>query len=270
MLTDPHDTRVRQARRLAKPAGRARQRRFLVEGRQAVAEALAGAAGGDVVVDTLFVTPSAARRYPDLVGRAEQAGVAVHAGSERVLAALSDTVTPQGVVAVCGFLDRPLADVLARDARLVALLADVRDPGNAGSVVRAADAAGADAVMFSHGSVDPYNAKVVRASVGGLFHIPLVVGSRLPEAFAAFRSAGLQVLAADGAGEWDLDAAEAAGRLAGPTVWVFGNEAWGLPSPLLAAADAVVRIPIHGRAESLNLATAAALCLYASARAQRR
>lgn len=269
-LTDPRAPRVREARRLTRRGQRAEQRRFLAEGAPAVAEALAAAAAGEVAVHGLFVTTSAADRHHDLVALAGRSGVPVHTGSDRVLAALSDTVTPQGLVAVCGYLDRPLDAVLSGSPRLVAVLADVRDPGNAGSVVRAADAAGADAVVFSRGSVDPYNAKVVRASVGGVFHLPLVTDADLPGCFAALRAAGLQVLAADGAGAVDLDAAEAEGLVGRPTAWVFGNEAWGLPSPLREAADAVVRIPIHGRAESLNLATAAALCLYASARAQRR
>jgi TrmH family RNA methyltransferase len=146
------------------------------------------------------------------------------------------------------------------------LLAEVRDPGNAGSVIRAADAVGADAAVFSSGSVDPYNGKVVRSSVGGLFHLPLVTGLPPLDVVRRVQSAGLQVLAADASGAVDLDQAERSGRLARPTAWLFGNEAWGLPEELREAADSVVRVPIYGRAESLNLATAAALCLYASAR----
>jgi RNA methyltransferase, TrmH family len=134
-------------------------------------------------------------------------------------------------------------------------------------VIRAADAAGADAVVFAGDSVDPYNGKAVRASVGGLFHLPIVTGVSVDAAIGALRAAGLGVLVAAGTGDTDLDTSDLLDR---PTAWVFGNEAWGVPVDTVRAADAAVRIPIYGRAESLNLATAAALCLYASARAQRQ
>jgi RNA methyltransferase, TrmH family len=164
-----------------------------------------------------------------------------------------------------------LTDVVAGGPRLVVLLHEVRDPGNAGAVIRVADAAGADAVVLSAASVDVGNDKVVRASTGSVFHLPVVAGLPTLVAVDDLRAAGLQVLAADlGPASIDLDDAADSGRLDAPTAWLFGNEAHGLPEPVLAAADAVVRVPIHGRAESLNLATAAAVCLYASAGAQRR
>jgi TrmH family RNA methyltransferase len=192
-------------------------------------------------------------------------GVRVTVVEERALELLSDSVSPAGVVALCRYVDVPLADVV-RSARLVAICADVRDPGNAGTVIRCADAAGADGVVLAGSSVDAYNAKTVRASVGSLFHLPVAVEPSAEAAVRAAREAGLTVLAADGAGEVGLyDAA-----LAGPTAWLFGNEARGLPEQLAALADHRVAIPIHGRAESLNLSTAAALCLYESARAHRR
>jgi TrmH family RNA methyltransferase len=186
------------------------------------------------------------------------------------MSSVAATVTPQGVVAVARFRDVPLADVVASRPRLVAILAAVRDPGNAGTVLRAADAAGADAVVLTDASVDPYNGKCVRASAGSLFHLPFVVGATAADAVAALRGAGMRVLAAAGSAPTDIDALDDAGGLAGPVAWLFGNEAWGLPDELLALADDAVRVPIHGRAESLNLATAATICLYASARAQRR
>jgi TrmH family RNA methyltransferase len=263
----PHQ-RVTAARRLLKRSFRERDRAFLAEGPQAVREALApeSAAG----VRELFVSPDAEARNPELVRAAEDCGIPVHRLGADVLAGLSQTVTPQGVVAVCDLIDVPLAQALAARPRLVAVLAQVRDPGNAGTVVRAADAAGADAVVLTSASVDPYNGKCVRASAGSLFHLPLVAGIAVEDAVAGLRAAGLQVLAADGAGSRDLDEAADEGLLTAPTAWIFGNEAWGLPAEVAALADHVVRVPIHGRAESLNLATAAAVCLYASARAQRR
>ncbi len=218
----------------------------------------------------LFATAVALARHPDIRDLAHSAGVPVSEVTPRAAASLSETTTPQGLVAVCPLLDVPLATALAGSPALVVVLADVRDPGNAGAVLRSADAAGADAVVFAGDSVDPYNGKAVRASAGSLFHLPVVRGADLPATVAAARDAHLAVLAADGAGEADLDHLEDDGTLGAPTAWLFGNEAWGLPDPVGALADIRVRIPIHVRAESLNLAAAAAVCLFASARVLRR
>jgi RNA methyltransferase, TrmH family len=234
-----------------------------------VREALAWP-GDPAVVTELLVTAALWSRYDDLIERASGQAVPVHAVSGDVMAELAQTVTPQGVLAVCRFVDIPLQQLVAAAPRLVALLANVRDPGNAGTVLRTADAAGADGVIFSDSSVDPYNSKCVRASAGSLFHLPLVVGSGLQAACSALRDAGLQILAAEGGAGRELDELELDGALGRPTAWMFGNEAWGLPDDLLALADQAVAVPIYGRAESLNLAAAAAVCLYESARAHRR
>jgi RNA methyltransferase, TrmH family len=227
-------------------------------------------------VTDLFVTGPARGRHADLVAVAEDAGVPVHVVSGEVMGELAQTVTPQGLLAVCGFVDVPLAEVASElkvrvDHRtgLVALLANVRDPGNAGTVLRTADAAGAQAVVFADASVDPYNGKCVRASAGSLFHLPVVAGARLEDAVVAMREAGLRIVAADGRASSSLDDPDVLARLSEPTAWLFGNEAWGLPPDLVALADEPVAVPIYGKAESLNLAAAAAVCLYASARAQR-
>jgi TrmH family RNA methyltransferase len=188
---------------------------------------------------------------------------------EAAMASLSETVHPQGVVAVCRTLDVALADVLAPDPALIVVCADIRDPGNAGTVIRCADAAGAQGVVMAGETVDVYNGKAVRASAGSLFHLPVSVQPDRAATVRELRASGLTVLAADGYGEVDLDDAQDSGVLAGRTAWLLGNEAWGLPAEVAELADHRVRIPIHGRAESLNLATAAAVCLYASARAQR-
>ena len=257
--------RLKAARRLTKRAFRQSERAFLAEGPQAVAEALATGAR----VTGLFVTAPAQARHAGLVARAAGAGVDVQVVSGEVMSELAQTVTPQGLLAVCDFVDVPLGQVTAARPRLVALLANVRDPGNAGTVLRTADAAGADAVVFADASVDPYNGKCVRASAGSLFHLPLVAGTRLPEAVTALKQAGLRIVAADGRAETTLDDPGIRASLATPTAWLFGNEAWGLPPDLLALADESVAVPIYGRAESLNLAAAAAVCMYASASALR-
>jgi RNA methyltransferase, TrmH family len=260
-----HSPRLKAARRLNKRAFRQRERAFLAEGPQAVAEAFHCGAQ----ITDLFVTVPARTRHRDLVAAIAAAGIPVHVVSGEVMDELAQTVTPQGLLAVCGFIDVPLAEVARAAPALVALLANVRDPGNAGTVLRTADAAGAHAVVFADASVDPYNGKCVRASAGSLFHLPVVAGTRLEEAVVTLREAGLRIVAADGRSGRSLDDPEVQARLAGPTAWMFGNEAWGLPPELVALADEPVAVPIYGRAESLNLAAAAAVCLYASARARK-
>jgi TrmH family RNA methyltransferase len=262
---------VRSVRSLAGRSARQRARRFVAEGPQAVREAVAAGAVRD-----LYTTPDAAGLHHEIVAAAAASGATVRPVTPEVLAAMADTVTPQGLLAVCVPVNVPLDKVISTHPLLVAVLAQVRDPGNAGTVIRAADAAGADAVILTDSSVDVHNPKCVRATAGSLFHLPIVTGVPLVEAIARLRGSGLTVYAADGAGELDLDVlADAASRgdpagLAGPTAWLFGNEAWGLPEEDRALADAAVRVPVHGAAESLNLGTAATVCLYASARAQRR
>jgi RNA methyltransferase, TrmH family len=286
-LTNPRAERVKAVRALSGRSVRLRTGRFLVEGPQSVREVVREAA--DRVRD-VYVTPAAAERYADVVADAVGHGVRVHDATDEVVAAMSPDA--QGLLAVAETHDPGLAAVLARRPLLVAVLARVRDPGNAGTVIRAADAAGAGAVVLTAESVDVHNPKVVRSTAGSLFHLPVTAGSSLADVTTALRAAGLQVLAADGSGEHDLDelldvvpvpardgtppgaGPRPSGRgdlpdLTRPTAWVFGNEAWGLPAEDRALADAVVRVPIRGRAESLNLATAATVCLYASSRAQR-
>lgn len=253
--------RVVAARKLLRRAGRDRAGRFLVEGAQAVREALAHG-----VVHELFVTDEAAARHPELLDGAGRVTVV----DARAAASLSETVTPQGIVAVCELLDVPVADALRGTPRLVAVCAGVADPGNAGTIVRVADAAGADAVLLAGDTVDPHNGKAVRASTGSVFHLPLARDRDTAAVLDACRAAGLTLLVADGGGELDLLDPAADPVLAGPVAWIFGGEAHGVPEAVAAAADHRVRVPIPGRAESLNLATAAAVCLYASVAAARR
>lgn len=263
-FTSIRSPRIKGARRLAKRAFRQRERRFLAEGPQAVREALAS----PEVVQELYSTAEAMHRHAALIHDAEATGIPVHRVTLEVMGELAQTVTPQGLLAVCSFIDVPLAEL--GPIRLAAVLSHVRDPGNAGTVLRTADAAGADVVIFTDASVDPYNGKCVRASAGSLFHLPVVVGPRIDEVVRYLRDSGAAILAADGGGDRDLDSMADSGGLAGPVAWVFGNEAWGLPEETVALTDGAVSVPIYGEAESLNLATAAAVCLYTTAREQRR
>lgn len=230
-------------------------------------DALTWAAEAPGRVHDLFLTDAVADRDPTLADRATDVGVRVARVTEKAAAGLSDTVTPQGVVAVCTTVTVDLDDALAGAPRLVTVLVGVADPGNAGTVIRTSDAAGADAVVLAGDAVDPHNGKCVRSTMGSLFHVPLAVSRDVDAVVGALRERGLTLLAAAGDGETVLDAG-ADPLLARPTAWLFGSEAHGLDTDTATAADHRVRVPIHGRAESLNLATAAAVCLYASARAQ--
>ncbi len=249
---------------LARRSSRQKAGRFLVEGPQGVREAVRWRP--DLVVD-VYVTSEAAHRYAaDIVEPATAAGLFVHEVSDEVLAAMCDADAPQGIAAVCRVPESSLDAVLADGPRLLVLLTNVRDPGNAGTVIRGADATGAAAVLVSEASVDVFSPKVVRSTVGSVFHLPVVTGLDTETTIARLRADGIRVIAADGAGEQLLGAVD----LTPPHAWVMGNEAWGLPQETRALCDEVVRVPIWGKAESLNLAMAATVCLYASAGAQNR
>jgi TrmH family RNA methyltransferase len=265
MIDNPRSPRVRAVAKLAKRDARLETGLFLLEGPQAVAEALTFRP--ELVIE-LFATPTALERYSDISTAADNAGIDIEFVSEQVLESMADTVTPQGLIAVCRQFPTSLKDILSGEPKLIAILEEVRDPGNAGTIIRAADAAGADAVIFTGRSVDLYNPKVVRSTTGSLFHLPVAVGIELETVVERVRAAGLRILAADIKGD-DLLDARRSGTLAGPTAWLFGNEARGLSEEHFALADGAITVPIYGHAESMNLATAASVCLYESAFAQR-
>lgn len=213
------------------------------------------------VVSEVFATEAAAHRFSALL-----ADASVDLVTDKAAKALSDTVTPVGLVAVCELPEVSPAGVLAASPRLVAVAVETSDPGNAGTLIRIADAMGADAVILAGDSVDPYNAKCLRSSAGSIFSIPVARAPETADLIPDLVSAGLVVLAATLSGEVSLDDAD----LDGPTAWLFGSEAHGLPAEVAAAADVQVTIPMAGGAESLNVAAAAAICLYQSAAAHRR
>lgn len=263
-LSNPRADRMKQVRTLAGRSARLRAHRFLVEGPQGVREAIRFAA--PAVLD-VYVTDVANARSPEIAGEALDAGLRVHGCSPEVVDAMSGDA--QGILAVVG-LEYAEGAALPSLPRLVAILADARDPGNAGTVIRTADAAGADAVILAGESVEATNPKVLRSSAGSYFHLPVIEGLTLEEAVTSARAAGLRILATDGSGDVVLGSGAASTPdLAEPTAWIFGNEARGLSRQDLALADTTLRIPMYGRAESLNLGAAAALCLFASASAHR-
>lgn len=284
LMQNPRAERVRAVAALAGRAARRRSGTFVVEGPQSCREALRAHLGEGLertraqwrpgaVLTQLFVAPDLFARDPglgDLVTRLHDLTgpdrVLVREATDEVLTAMSDAVTAQGIVAVARIPQPLTAEDAWSDARLAAVLCRVQDPGNAGTIVRAADAAGADLVAFTAGSVDPFGPKAVRSTAGSLFHVPLVVGTEADAAADAARAAGMQVWAADGYGADRLDALEQE-VLGAPTAWMLGNEAQGLSAAELELADRRVAVPLYGAAESLNVATAATVCLYASAMA---
>jgi len=268
MLTNTGSDRVRSVRALSRRAVRDREGLFLAEGPQTVREVVAHRPETiqDLYFEALPGTGQPRVRQEDLLEAGRAAGVSVREVSHEVLVAMSDALVPQGVVAVCRPIDVHLDSVLAGHPRLLVILTNVRDPGNAGTVIRGADAAGAGGVLLSDSSVDIYNPKVVRSTAGSLFHLPIVTGIPVGTLLDRVRAAGLALLAADGSGDTLLADAD----LTGSHAWVMGNEAWGLEPAVKAACDAVVRVPIYGKAESLNLAMAATVCLYQSAGVQKR
>ena len=261
MITNVNDPAVKAVKRLAQRSRRDDAGVFLVEGPQAVRELLQHAPESAVDV---FYTATFKDKFGSIVALAERSPATVDEVSDKVLAEMADTVTPQGVVAVAQIQRRSLTDI--EGATLIAICHEVRDPGNAGTVIRAADAAGADAVILTGDSVDLHNPKLVRSSTGSIFHLPIVEHDDLADVVELLADRGIRVLAAAADGK---SIPEIRASLAGPTAWLFGNEARGLDDIARELADDVVSVPIFGKAESLNLATAASVCLYASAFEQR-
>ncbi|MFZ2511193.1 MAG: RNA methyltransferase [Gordonia sp. (in: high G+C Gram-positive bacteria)] len=257
VLTE-RSSRVVSLAKLHRAAVRRSDQRFLAEGANAVDAALATGRALQ-----LLVREDDTHRFGDLLTRAERAHLPVQLLTARAADKLSDTATAPGIFAEATLLTRSLDDVEWAGPGFVVVAVEPREPGNAGTLIRCADALGAKAVLLLGDSVDPHNGKCVRASAGSVFHIPIAVDRDIAASLARLREVGLLTLATTMDGEVALPAADA--LLAQPHAWLFGNEAHGLPADVLAGADFRVSIPIAGRAESLNLAAASAICLYASA-----
>lgn len=249
-----------EIRRLHDRRHRAQRGAFVVEGPQALE---AGLAAG--VIEHLYVTAEAISAHPDLIDSAAAQGVGVTEMTEAVAKAMSETENPQGLIGIAALQTRPWAidDVANCRMGTVVLLERITDPGNAGTIIRTADAAGAAAVIVTSGSVDPHNGKCVRASAGSIFNIPVFTDADALSVIEAFRAQGVTCLAADGHGASSLIDNGVKARLTKPHLWVFGSEAHGVSAEVIGAVDDAVSIPIQGRAESLNLAAAVAICLYA-------
>lgn len=265
-LTSTRSARVTEIRHLHDRRHRAARGAFVVEGPQAVREALGSG------IEELFVSEAALARHADIVDRAREQGARVVTATDDVIAAMSETRQPQGLIGVCPLIDRDLATVLAAATRnadrspLLVVLDRVGDPGNAGTIIRSADAMGAGGVILTAGSVDPHNGKCVRSTAGSLFHLPIATGAEPGDVVAACRAAGIGIVLADAHARDGLG--DRQDLLRGPIAWVFGSEAHGVGPAWQQEATEALRIPMPGEAESLNLAAAAAICLYATDQAR--
>lgn len=253
--------RIVNAAKLHRSSARKKANAFIVEGDNSVDAAVSTGAATDV-----FVTERAAEKFADIVTAAGYMDVYVHPITDRAVKSLSDTQTTPGIFALCTPVLWTPGKILNGKPQLVSVPVETSEPGNAGTLIRTSDAMGADGVIFAGETVDPLGSKVARASAGSLFHIPTARDTNIKDVLGKLRSSNLQILATAPQGDATLDEVD----LSKPTAWLFGNEAHGLSKELLNAADIRVGIPLRGRAESLNLATAASICLYESAKAQNR
>ncbi|MEA2826298.1 MAG: methyltransferase, TrmH family [Actinomycetota bacterium] len=247
--------RVQRVRKLVqRPTARQAERSFVIDSLKVLDAALdAGAA-----IESLYLPPGGADH--ETVQRALAAGIRASDLGPGVLERVAGTVTPQPVLAVAPYIDVALSAL--RDADLVVVCVDVRDPGNLGTVLRTAEAAGVGGVICCDGTVDVYNPKTVRASAGSLFHVRVVAGGEPDEVLATLGHWGLHRVATRPAGGRAYHQAD----LARPTAIVLGNEASGLPAELDRLVDETVTIPMAGRGESLNVGMAAAVLCFEAAR----
>ncbi|MGE5574428.1 MAG: TrmH family RNA methyltransferase [Bacteroidota bacterium] len=256
-ITSRRNPRVQEMRRLGRREHRAATRRFLLEGVRSIEEAV----GAGARIHEVLVTPHLLRseRGKALVERLEAAGAEVFAATDEVLAAASDTEAPQGIVAVAAVPDAPLQ--FGADP-LVLVVDGARDPGNLGTMVRTAAALGAAGIIVTRGTVDVYNPKCVRATMGCLFRVPVQERADAAEAISFLKQRGLRVVAGDIRAatvcyHWDFT---------GPCAVLVGGEAFGPSRDVLAMCHGCVKIPMPGGAESLNVAVAGAILLYEAVR----
>lgn len=266
ILDNPRADRVKKVAALAGRSARLKQGKILVEGPQAVRELVRCRSS---FVEDVYYTAQAAQTHPDVIEDARRACRWVHEVTDEVCEVLSRD--SQGICAVARTeaIESVLPEIQSRDTLVV--IAQGRDPGNVGTIIRTADAMGARAIVSVKGSVDSSSPKVIRSSAGSVFHLPIVPAASFGEACQTLRGMNAVILGTSGAqGAYSLTslmsyaAWERRGWLAQTHAWVFGNEAQGMSDDEMAACDALVMIPMSGQAESLNVASAAAMCLFAS------
>ncbi len=263
IITSTTNPRVVAVRKLTQRKHRQAQGLFLVEGLQLLHMALDGGAAAREVFfcPELFTGTEAAA----LLERFRQAGAALLRVAPHVMAALSDREEPQGIVATFRLAETPLAALQLSGRELVVVLDRLQDPGNLGTLIRTADAVAAAAVILIEPCVDPFDPKTVRGSMGSLFNLPVVSTGDAPALFAWLRASGLQPVGADP----HLGVAWGEGLWRGGIALVLGNEARGLSPDVAAQIETWAKLPIAGKAESLNVAVAGGVLMYAWLRANR-
>ncbi|ALS23776.1 TrmH family RNA methyltransferase [Paenibacillus naphthalenovorans] len=259
IISSVQNPRIKQWTELQSRKGREKQGRFLIEGIHLVQEALRS----DLIPEVVAYSDERAEACADLLQEAAERGMELVQVTEAVLAKCTDTQTPQPVFAVVPKLPWRAADLISASEQdgLVVVIDGIQDPGNLGTIIRSADAVGASGVLLGKGTVDLYNPKTVRSTMGSLFHLPIVQGDLaqwLPEA----ASRGIQVAATrleDAVSLYDYDFRR-------PTWFVIGNEGQGVSAEVQQLVQCHVRIPMQGRAESLNAAMAATVVLFEAMR----
>ena len=265
-VTSTSSERVTRVRALHSRSGRRKAGQFIVEGPQSVASALRGR----IRVRDLFVDEESGTAFAGLVSIAESAGVRTTWVSSAVMAAIAETQHPQGLLALCDLLPTGDLDVVMAAPGPILVLESVSDPGNVGTIIRTADAAGAAAVVLTPESADVHGGKVVRSTAGSLFHLPVLAERELDEIVFAARAAHRQVAVATGDGHVSLFVAADGGLVTDRTCWIIGSEAHGVSLEARAAADVSIAIPMTGHAESLNAAVSASVVLYVTRHAESR
>ncbi|MGH2704011.1 MAG: TrmH family RNA methyltransferase [Actinomycetota bacterium] len=260
MITSIRNPHVERARKLRKRGVRDKVRAFLVEGFTGLREALASGRP----IEAVFAVEEARARVEEMLAAAGR-HLRVFEVTPQVMRAISDATTPPGVIGITTFVDVPAHELLDSELDLAVTLADIRDPGNLGTMLRTAWAVGAGAVFLGEGTVDAYNPKVVRAAAGAVFHVPFARIVALPWLLRRLGERGLQRVGADPKASRAYDRLD----LTVPSVLVFGNEAWGLPREVEEELDLTASIPMRGAADSLNVAIAAALFLFEASRQRR-
>ncbi len=261
LIESPRNERIRRYRRLLKRNFRHRERKFLVEGIKGVCEAINHPLKPECIIcDERGI--KALDAYADIIERRD---IPCFLTLTSVMTTLSSAVTPPGVMAVMPMMDIGLASLLEAGPTTLVIADRVRDPGNLGAMVRVADAAGAGGMVVCSQSADLYNPKTVRSTAGSIFHLPFCIGLELRDAAYTLKKNGFSIVAANphaGSEHWEFAWPER-------TALVLGNEAWGIPIEDKEVVDDMVRVPIFGRAESLNVASAAAVLLYEIERKRR-
>ncbi|MFT4245582.1 MAG: RNA methyltransferase [Micrococcaceae bacterium] len=267
VISNPRSERVKGLTKLSRRSVRYKQKKFLVEGPQSVREALKYHKQYSGLVRNIYLSAKAKSNNRDIYTLLKDLELPIFTVTEEILDKISPDNAHQGWIAECNMegFTKEITALVANNPKLLVYLENLRDPGNVGTIIRVADAAGASGVILSAESVDIFNSKVIRSTAGSLFHLPIVLGQNATAVIASCSKYNIQSLATDGYSPNNLFELES---LSEPTLWVMGNEAHGATDEIKSKVDKTVSIPVYGQAESLNVATAATICLYVSAKEQ--